>query len=142
MAVQANNREVEIVWDKQGYQNAFVDADEKRIQSVIENLLDNAIKYSKQGGLIRIDTTQDTNQLVIKITDSGIGIPEKSKSDIFKRFFRAPNAIRTHANGSGLGLFIAKNILKRHHGDISFISSENKGTKFTLTIPIKQPEDL
>ena len=76
--------------------------------------------------------------LRVRIKDNGVGIPEKDKGKLFSKFYRAENVIRMQTEGSGLGLFIAKNVIKRHGGDITVESEEGKGTEFIFTIPFKE----
>jgi len=113
-------------------------ADTDRLQAVIENLLDNAIRYSSKNSEVIVSMEMEPEHLIIKVSDQGIGIPEDQKSDIFQRFFRAKNGIRAHANGTGLGLFIAKTIVEGHNGTITFESFENKGATFIIKIPFQQ----
>lgn len=111
------------------------DANSWAIKKVIENLVDNAITYSNEGGVIAITISGDAANLRFKISDQGIGIPMQDKLSIFKEFFRAKNATIKKNVGTGLGLFIAKSIIDGHSGTISFESEENKGATFTFTIP-------
>ena len=114
-----------------------VKVDPEKIGLVIENLLDNAIRYNLIGGTITISLDLKNGEIEFSIKDSGIGIPENEKSNIFQKFFRASNAIKKEPEGSGLGLFVAKNIVEAHGGKIWFESEEGRGTTFYFTIPIK-----
>jgi PAS domain S-box-containing protein len=114
-----------------------VKIDPEKISLVIENLLDNAIRYNFVGGTITISLDLKNDEIEFSIEDSGIGIPESEKSNIFQKFFRASNALKKETEGSGLGLFVAKNIVEAHGGRIWFESEEGKGTTFHFTIPIK-----
>lgn len=134
----ASEKSINVIREKIDKKQSEVDADPKKIELVVLNLIDNAIKYSPVGSSVTLNVTKSGNEVHLDITDSGIGIPEDQKNNIFDRFYRAPNAIRTQANGSGLGLFIAKNIIEKHNGKISFESTENKGTTFTVILPVKQ----
>jgi len=112
--------------------------DLQKIRAVLQNLIENAVKYSKRGGEIKVTLSKVENNLQISVEDSGIGIPKEEQQNIFKKFFRAQNAVREEPNGSGLGLFIVRSIIERHGGSITFESEENKGTKFILNLPIAQ----
>ncbi|MCB9805740.1 HAMP domain-containing histidine kinase [Candidatus Nomurabacteria bacterium] len=136
---QANIKNIKLTSNDKSNKNGIIEADAKRIKTVIQNLMDNAIKYSPNESEVKIETDKTFDNFIIKVIDQGIGIPEDQKVDIFKRFFRAQNSIRTHANGSGLGLFIAQSVILEHHGRIDFESTENKGTTFTIILPLKQP---
>lgn len=111
-------------------------ADTKRLSLVMQNLVDNAIKYSPEKSTVEINTSLKDNKILFAIKDSGIGIPEEQQKNIFERFYRASNALRVHANGSGLGLFIAKNIIELHKGRLWFESKENQGTTFFVEFPL------
>jgi signal transduction histidine kinase len=111
------------------------DASAWAIRKVVENLLDNAITYSNDGGEIAMELYGDEKKLGFRIADQGIGIPEVDKPSIFKEFFRAKNATMKKNVGTGLGLFIAKSIIDGHGGTIGFESVENKGATFFFEIP-------
>jgi len=110
--------------------------DPEAIRSVLQNLLENAIKYTIKGGKIEINVKEANKQLVVSFTDNGVGIPESQQENIFTRFFRASNAIKLETDGSGLGLYIAKNIVEKNGGTIWFESIEGKGTTFYFTVPL------
>lgn len=114
----------------------IVEADRNKLTQILTRLIDNAIKYSKEGGEINIDIEIVKDSAVIKISDSGIGIPKDEQQTIFSKFFRASNASAMQQNASGLGLFIAKKIIEAHKGDIRFESTEGKGTTFYVGLPI------
>ena len=114
-----------------------ISVDPQKMRAVLQNLIENSLKYTKDGGEIRIDLGPDgTERMKIVFQDTGVGIPKEQQKDIFKRFFRAENAKSLDPEGSGLGLFIVKTIIERHGGEMSFESEEGKGTKFILTLPL------
>ncbi|MSU60519.1 MAG: HAMP domain-containing histidine kinase [Candidatus Staskawiczbacteria bacterium] len=115
-------------------------ADEEMVKIAIQNIFDNAIKYSLEGGSIKVSLGFNDKNVELKIQDSGIGVPDSQKEHLFHKFFRAGNAIKLSAAGSGLGLFISKNIIEAHNGKIWFDSEENKGSTFYLSLPIKMVE--
>ncbi|OJI09453.1 MAG: hypothetical protein COV08_01065 [Candidatus Vogelbacteria bacterium CG10_big_fil_rev_8_21_14_0_10_49_38] len=120
-----------------------IDLDETKIKMVMENLFDNAIKYTPVGGLVEVvvsDKRLNRAEGAIEVTvrDSGIGIPSEEKNNIFQKFFRATNAIKAEPDGSGLGLFIAHDIVTRHNGSMWFEPAAGGGTIFTFTLPIHQ----
>lgn len=110
--------------------------DREKLAMAISNLVDNAIKYTMPGGQVSIQTLVGKKEIVIIISDTGIGIPEDQANRIFNRFFRAHNAMLFETYGSGLGLSVTKEIIEKHNGDISFESKEGEGTAFTITLPI------
>ncbi len=117
--------------------------DEKKIKLSIHNLLTNAIKYSKDGGEVEINLTidkDDKDYTHISVKDSGIGINEKDKKRLFSKFFRCENAIRLQTEGSGLGLFIVKNVIIAHKGQIWLESKINEGSTFHIKLPINLDE--
>ncbi|WP_338357938.1 PAS domain-containing sensor histidine kinase [Yeosuana marina] len=109
--------------------------DEKIVELALSNLVHNAIKYSPEDTEIEIDVRQNYDKTTFDIKDKGIGIPIKDQKNIFNRYFRAENALLTQ--GTGIGLNIVKTHLENLGGNIKFVSEENKGTTFTITIPNK-----
>jgi signal transduction histidine kinase len=119
--------------------------DEERLRQVLTNLVNNAIKYSPQGGLIRIggwleqgDGAADKARVVLYIADQGIGIPTAELPKIFDRFYRVDSSLRRNTAGAGLGLYLAKAIVEAHGGQIWARSEPGKGTTFFIALPIEQ----
>lgn len=111
-------------------------ADASMLKLVIENLIDNAIRYTKGGGKIEVKIKKQAKEILFSVQDQGVGIPEKEKKFIFQKFFRAENALKSRTKGSGLGLYVCKSIIKASGGRIWFESIENKGTTIFFTIPL------
>lgn len=111
--------------------------DEQKLELAFQNLIDNAIKYSPEGGTVKISLKKEKGFFLITISDEGVGIPRQQQGKIFNKFFRGSNVIKLETDGTGLGLFITKNIIEKHDGSISFVSQENQGTTFSVTLPIK-----
>jgi len=111
--------------------------DKEEIFLAVQNIFSNAVKYSNVGGDIIVYFGTSGKNLELKIQDFGIGILESEKEKLFSEFFRGTNAKEVDSMGSGLGLFIAKDIIERHRGKIWFESKENKGSTFFVTLPIK-----
>jgi PAS domain S-box-containing protein len=119
----------------------LVKVDRESIKLVIHNLLDNAIKYTPVGGQITIILTKKNDEfLEFQIKDTGFGIPKDQQNRVFSRFFRGANIIKLETEGTGLGLFIVKNIVEAHGGRVWFESEEGKGTTFYFTLPTLRPE--
>lgn len=136
VAVVAHKKNVTIEMVNRDTSLPKVTVDSEKIRAVLQNLLENAVKYTGEGGKIEITAGADSGSIKVAIKDSGIGIPEEQQKNIFNRFFRAPNAVKVETDGSGLGLFIAKSIVEKHSGKIWFESEQNKGTTFYFTLPI------
>jgi len=112
--------------------------DPQNMRVVLQNLLENAIKYTPAGGDVTIGVRNKGHCVEITVKDNGIGIPTKDQKNIFQRFYRAPNAVLTETVGSGLGLYIVKNIIDHHQGTIAFTSEPGKGTMFSITLPVSE----
>ncbi|OIO46937.1 MAG: hypothetical protein COU83_02910 [Candidatus Portnoybacteria bacterium CG10_big_fil_rev_8_21_14_0_10_40_22] len=112
-------------------------ADSEKIKSVLEIIIDNAVKYTLPGGQIDISVKQQGQEIEICVADTGVGIPKNQQSDIFTKFFRGANVVRMQTEGTGLGLFLAKTVVEEHGGRIWFESKEGKGSKFFIVLPIK-----
>ena len=110
--------------------------DPNKIPLALQNLIDNAIKYTPQGGTIKVTVDKNGKYLDVSVKDSGVGIPGDQIKRLFSKFFRARNVLRMQTAGSGLGLFIVKNIITRHGGNIDVKSKEGEGTTFHFTLPM------
>ncbi len=110
--------------------------DFEKMLTAFQNIVDNAIKYTMPGGRVTIDVGYQGDYLQVKVTDTGVGIPKTDIPKLFSKFFRAVNVIYLQTEGSGLGLFIVKNIILRHGGQIWIDSVEGKGTSVTVVIPL------
>ncbi len=109
--------------------------DQEKIRLAIQNLVNNAIHYTPPKGKIDLSLRSEDGQFFLSIKDSGIGISKNDQKKVFERFFRGRNAIKMRTSGTGLGLFITKNIIEAHQGKIWFESQLGKGTTFFLTLP-------
>jgi len=114
--------------------------DETQMKLALQNLIDNAFKYTPAGGEVEIRVHPAANSLVISIKDNGIGIPKEDQRLLFNKFFRAENAVRIQTSGSGLGLFLAKKIVEDHNGKLSVDSAVGRGSTFFIQLPLT--EDL
>ncbi len=121
----------------------FVFVDQEKMREVIQNVLENAVKYSNEKGVIDVKLYSENECLVVSISDNGVGIPESFKKDVFSKFCRGSNAVKMKTEGSGLGLFVANEIVKMHQGQITFESEEGSGTTFFISIPVsKKSEEI
>lgn len=114
----------------------WVRGDKQRLRQVLFILGDNACRYSGPGGHIAVALRMDEQEACFSLTDQGIGIPSQDLERIFDRNFRSNNALRSRDDGTGLGLPMAKSILKAHGGRIEVVSAENSGSTFTVTLPL------
>lgn len=114
-------------------------ADPLRIGQVLDNLVSNAIKYSPDGGSIRISATADRQWIRLSVTDTGMGMSPDDAAKVFNRFFRAESAQQAAIPGAGLGLSITRMIVERHGGSIVCESGEGQGSTFTMTLPAEGP---
>jgi signal transduction histidine kinase len=116
---------------------SFVKADEEKLTVVVQNFLDNALKYTKEGEIsLKLEELKEEKKIKVSVSDTGVGIPEEEKIKIFNKFVRGENVQRMDTEGSGLGLFISKNIIEAHKGEIGFDSKEGGGSTFFFTLPI------
>jgi two-component system, OmpR family, phosphate regulon sensor histidine kinase PhoR len=116
-------------------QAVIVSADPAQLDEVFTNLLANAVKYTPEGGHIRASLAIEDGTATVRVRDTGIGIPESEREQMFTRFFRASNARKEDIPGTGLGLAIARSIVVSHGGDISVSSQEGEGSAFTVRLP-------
>lgn len=117
----------------------ILDADPDRIVQVLRNLLDNAVKYSPQGGLVVVRGELRESEAVISVADQGIGIAPEHLNRLFEKFFRVKSGLGRHVVGSGLGLPIARNIVESHGGRIWAESQVGQGSTFNFTLPLRNP---
>lgn len=122
------------------YSEVTLQADELRLQQLCTNLIDNAIKYSPENTTVTVTLTQTLSSAVFSVTDQGIGISEENLPHLFERFYRVDKARSRQAGGTGLGLSIVKQIVDQHGGSIEVQSQLNKGTTFTVTLPLVPKE--
>jgi two-component system phosphate regulon sensor histidine kinase PhoR len=134
---EAEKKNIQIEFKESEKETPKVLMDVEKVKLVIENLTDNAIRYTFPGGKITISVSSNKKEIEFKVQDSGVGIPMEQQPRVFTRFFRASNVMRMETEGSGLGLFTSKNIIEAHGGKIWFESKEGKGTAFYFTLPIK-----
>ena len=114
----------------------LINIDKEKIMLALQNVLENAVKYTPENGAIIVNLELTKKQLKVKVIDNGVGIPERNKDKLFTKFFRGENVVRMQTEGSGLGLFIAKNIINEHGGNIVLNSVEGKGTEAVITLKL------
>jgi signal transduction histidine kinase len=107
-----------------------------KLRQVVMNFLENAIFYSRPGGTIKVELTNNGQDVVLKIKDQGIGVPASERHQLFSKFYRATNARKVRPDGTGIGLFMAKKVIVSHDGAVIFESTEDKGSTFGFRIPL------
>ena len=112
--------------------------DRSKLGQIIYNLIDNAIKYTPEGGEIRVTLASEGRNAVLTVTDNGIGIPEDDQAHIFDRFYRVDKARSRATGGTGLGLSIVRQMVQLHGGEITVASAPEKGSVFTVTLPTRR----
>lgn len=130
----AQTRDIELLFES--FRPVMADIDDPKLTLAITNLVENAIKYNKDGGWVKLSLNSDYQYFYIKISDSGCGIPEDALEHIFERFYRVDKARSRATGGTGLGLPIARSIISLHHGDIKAYSKMGEGTTFVVRIPL------
>ncbi len=115
----------------------IVPADESKIRQVLMNFIDNAIYYSPEKTTITVQLTQTDKQVSIKVIDQGIGVPMEEQEKLFEKFFRASNARMQRPDGTGVGLYLARQIIEGHNGKIIFSSQPGRGSTFGFSLPKK-----
>jgi heavy metal sensor kinase len=128
--IQVTCAAVEPVW---------VEGDQARLKQVVVNLLDNAIKYTLQGGAVALSVSALDNKAVLEVADNGVGIPPEALPRVFDRFFRVDKARSRELGGAGLGLSIVKSICAAHHGRVEARSTPGQGSRFRVELPLAAP---
>ena len=137
---ESHKKGIEVIFLKPEQSISLIKFDEEKIRVVLQNLIENAIKYSNQGDRVIISIHTTDGLVEVSVKDTGIGIPSAEQPNIFNKSFRATNAQEKDAIGSGLGLYTTKQIIEHHGGTLRFESPETGGTTFFFTIPNTPPE--
>lgn len=130
----ASKSNVDLVFES--FRNVTAEVDEVKISQAFSNLTENAVKYNREGGSVKVSLNSDFRYFYVKVADTGIGIPEDEQTSIFERFYRVDKTRSRETGGTGLGLAITKSIIMMHKGTITVSSKEGEGTTFTVKIPL------
>ena len=144
---QAHDRNVKLNYHPPEHAMPTIKADEPKTRQAILNLINNAIYYSPNG-TVDVYLDSDSSNVIFKVEDTGIGVPDEEKEHLFTKFFRADNARKESPNGTGIGLYLVKRVITDHHGKLIFSSQVGKGSVFGFSLPISganepnSPEDI
>lgn len=138
VSILAEKTNVSVKKDKSIPKKLIMDIDAEKFAQVFKNLLDNAVKYSPEKGEVLIGMDEKDGVITFYVKDNGIGIPEKQRERVFEKFFRADNVLKADTDGTGLGLYIVKEIVEGHNGSIRFETEVGKGTTFFVSFPKEQ----
>ena len=130
----ARKRNIELIFESM--REVTADIDEVKFSLAVNNLVENAVKYNREDGWVRVTLDADHKFFYLKVADSGIGIPKELTERVFERFYRVDKARSRETGGTGLGLAITKSVILLHHGAIRVESTEGEGTTFTVRIPL------
>jgi len=135
---ETEKRKIKLEFKKPEKKLPGVMLDVEKIKLAIQNFLENSIKYTPSGGQVTVSLKHDKENVELSVKDSGVGIPADQQERVFTKFFRGANVVRMDTEGTGLGLFITKNIVEAHGGKIGFSSEKDKGSTFYFSLPIKK----
>lgn len=134
----ATRENIEIVYES--FRKVTADVDEVKLSLAITNLVENAIKYNKKDGWVKVSLNADHKYFYVQVEDSGIGIPKEQQDKVFERFYRVDKTRSRETGGTGLGLAITRDSVMMHNGSIKLESRENEGSKFLIRIPLSYSE--
>ncbi len=134
----ATSRGIDITYES--YREVVADVDSVKLSLALTNIVENAVKYNVDNGWVKVTLNADNKYFHVKVVDSGVGIPDDCKEQVFERFYRVDKARSRDTGGTGLGLAITRNVILMHKGSIKLYSESGEGTTFTIKIPIKRVE--
>jgi two-component system sensor histidine kinase SenX3 len=132
----ARRKNISLSWKRSGSTGLYtVNGNETQLTSMFSNLVENAVKYTPSGGRVEVAARPNNNDVVVRVSDTGIGIPEKNLVRIFERFYRVDKARSKETGGTGLGLSIVRHVAENHGGGVSVESTLGEGSTFTVRLP-------
>ncbi len=132
----ARSKNITLSWRRSGYAGLYaIRGDGTQLTSMFANLAENAVKYTPPGGRVDVEGESSESEVVVRVSDTGIGIPEGSLPRIFERFYRVDKARSKETGGTGLGLSIVRHVVEKHDGTVAVDSTVGEGTAFTVRLP-------
>jgi len=131
----ADAKKIKMIFEKKE-KVPLVMGDQEKLKLAVENLISNAVKYTLNHGKVEIRLVKNNDNLIFSVKDNGVGIPAEQQKMVFNKFFRSDNVVKYQTEGTGLGLYIAKNVVEQSGGKIWFQSIESVGTIFSFSMPI------
>ena len=119
----------------------LIEGDRQAIEQVISNLVSNAIKFSHEGGVVEVSCEASADNVIISVKDSGIGISTEDQERLFERFYRGTDPVKLRMRGTGLGLYVTRGLIERHHGRVWVKSEAGRGSAFSFALPFEQPAE-
>jgi signal transduction histidine kinase len=138
MSLLAEDKDISVRCDAP--RQVYVEGDRSRMKQLVVNLLDNAIKYTGNGGTVRLRVGREETQALFEVSDTGIGIPQDALPHVFERFFRVERSRTREQGGAGLGLSIVKSICAAHGASVDVQSSPEQGSRFSVRLPLASEE--
>ncbi len=135
----AQQRDIELTLISE--RDVTAEVDEVKMTMVFTNLIENAVKYNREHGTVKVTINSDARNFILTVEDTGIGIPEESQGRVFERFYRVDKSRSREVGGTGLGLSITKSAVLLHRGTIDLKSRVGEGSTFTVTIPLSYIPD-
>jgi len=129
---QFRNKNIELITN---ISELSINADKDKLTQIIINIMSNAIKYTPKGGVVKVDVTEKQDEVILSVSDNGIGISEEDLPYIFERFYRADKSRSRETGGSGIGLAIVKSLVEAHSGTVNVKSCYGRGSTFTIRLP-------
>jgi signal transduction histidine kinase len=138
----ALQKKIKLNFEEPSYTISPAAVDKFRIAEVLSNLTANAINYTEAGGSVTVSIVEKDGRIETSVKDTGVGIPERSITHLFTKFYRVSGSLEQGSKGTGLGLYISKSIVNKHKGEIWVESKEGVGSTFTFTVPVYKDEDF
>ena len=113
----------------------FVEADSRRVEQVLVNLVGNALKFTPNGGRVSVASRVEGDHVLVQVSDTGLGIPSDAMPHLFGKFYQVDGSVTRRVGGTGLGLYLSKMMVEAHGGQIWVESTPNKGSTFSFTLP-------